>query len=211
MKPGDILRVLPGMGDRATQSGNLIEDGDLVSLVRFSDNGRLVWFRRADKSQGSGYLTRFEVAEVAPYAEGDKVKITEAWSKFRKGQVFTVSSMFKSTNDEGWYAHFTEKLIDLPSHNLNVSRFEPYVMTEKQRCVPTGGPGTQLDKVLKLTLGQGSWTLGGIAAATGASEAAASARLRDLRAQGYTVTCAKEKGEKLRHYTVRSAPIALPA
>lgn len=70
-------------------------------------------------------------------------------------------------------------------------------------------PGTQLDKVLKLTLGQGSWTLSGIAAATGASEAAASARLRDLRALGYTVTCSKPAGVKLRRYTVRSEVIAL--
>lgn len=67
--------------------------------------------------------------------------------------------------------------------------------------------GTQMDKVLRLTLGQGSWTLSSIAAATGASEAAASARLRDIRALGYTVTCSKPAGEKLRRYTVRSEVI----
>lgn len=146
-------------------------------------------------------MTRFKV--------GDRVRCLSAWAGMVVGSIYTVSGIHSEDKD-GQFVVLKECLESHPSHNARTSRLELVVET-KQRCVPSGGPGTQLDKVLKLTLGQGSWTLGGIAAATGASEAAASARLRDLRAQGYTVTCAKEKGEKLRHYTVRSTPIALPA
>lgn len=208
MKPGDILRVLPGMGDAATQSGNLIEDGDLVSMVKFSDNGSMVWFRRADKSTGAGYVRRFELAEAAPYAVGDKVKIVEGWSSFYKGQVLTVASMFKSTNDSQWYASFAEKLIDLPHHNLNTGKFEAYTEPVKVRRVPMAHADTQLSRVLKLTQGNGAFTLATIAELTGASEAAASARLRDLRANGYIVTCTKPKGDKQRVYTVETAAVA---
>lgn len=68
---------------------------------------------------------------------------------------------------------------------------------------------TQLGKVLALTLGQGAWTLAGIASVTGASEAAISARLRDLRAAGYEVTCVKHRGDAQRSYTVRTKAIAV--
>lgn len=70
---------------------------------------------------------------------------------------------------------------------------------------------TQLQRVLSLTLGQGAWTLAGIASVTGASEAAASARLRDLRAAGYEVTCVKHRGDAQRSYTVRTKAIAVSA
>lgn len=75
-------------------------------------------------------------------------------------------------------------------------------------AVPSVKSGTQLDKVRNLTLGHSCWTLSAISAATGASEAAASARLRDLRALGYNVKCHKVHGEKARQYTVTEQEVA---
>lgn len=62
--------------------------------------------------------------------------------------------------------------------------------------------GTQLAKVRNAALAVPSITLQHLADVTGASEAAASARLRDLRKLGYTVSCVKPKGEKQRRYSV---------
>lgn len=78
---------------------------------------------------------------------------------------------------------------------------------KKGRRIPVAS-GTQLAKVLRLTQGNGAFTLATIASLTGASEAAASARLRDLRANGYIVTCTKPKGDKQRVYTVETAAVA---
>ena len=65
--------------------------------------------------------------------------------------------------------------------------------------------GTQLAKVRNAALAVPCVTLAGLSVMTGASEAAASARLRELRSLGYEVTCTKPKGEKQRRYTVRVA------
>lgn len=69
-------------------------------------------------------------------------------------------------------------------------------------------PGTQLAKVYDLTKSGSHWTLGDISRLTQASEAAASARLRDLRALGLDVKCHKHKGEKVRTYTVKPKEVA---
>lgn len=137
---------------------------------------------------------------------GDKVRVLSAWAGAKVGDICTVSSI-RSEDEDEQFVVLTECLDDYPSHNLRSSRLE-LVLPETKVCIKSG---TQLGKVLDLTLGQGSWTLSGIAAATGASEASASARLRDLRAAGYTVECSKPAGEKQRRYTVRSAAICLPA
>lgn len=200
MKPGTILRVKAGQGDRATQSGNGIEDGDIVTLLH--DDGHMATFVRANETRGTGWIKRFD---AAPYMLGDIVRITKGWSSFKTGAIFTIDRVTVSAHDGQWYVGFVEHRAAFPDHNLGVDMVEAY--TPPARTLPSLRSGTQLDKVLKLTLGQGSWTLSSIAAATGASEAAASARLRDIRARGYTVTCSKPAGEKLRRYTVRSEVI----
>lgn len=207
MKAGDLLKVKVGEGDTATKSGNGIECGDIVAMLY--DGGGTIHFKRKDGTKGNAFHHRFDLHEEAPYAEGAKVKITDSWSSFHKGAVFTVANMFKSDNDGTWYASFVEKLIELPTHNLNTGRFKAYTPpTGKVRRVPMAHANTQLSKVLKLTQGNGAFTLATIAELTGASEAAASARLRDLRANGYIVTCTKPKGDKQRVYTVETAAVA---
>lgn len=137
-----------------------------------------------------------------PFKAGDRVVI-------RKGDSHIVSTPLEgrafvtiaAVIENGAYYRVKEGMEAFPTHSMAAFRFED------ELYIPPVKPGTQLDKVLKLTLGQGSWTLSSIAAATGASEAAASARLRDIRALGYTVTCSKPAGEKLRRYTVRSEVI----
>ena len=83
---------------------------------------------------------------------------------------------------------------------------EMLLVTTKARRVPMAA-GTQLAKVLAASLNSAPLTLADLAEETGASEAAASARLRDLRANGYEVTCVKLKGEKQRRYTVRTKEV----
>lgn len=61
---------------------------------------------------------------------------------------------------------------------------------------------TQLAKVRAFVRGTAGLTLSAIAEVTGASEAAVSARLRDLRKEGFEVTCRKVKGHKQRVYDV---------
>lgn len=80
-----------------------------------------------------------------------------------------------------------------------------WVGTDQMTLVAPKGikPGTQLAKVFDLTKSGSHWTLGDISRLTQASEAAASARLRDLRALGLDVKCHKHKGEKVRTYTVQ--------
>lgn len=65
---------------------------------------------------------------------------------------------------------------------------------------------TQLQRVRDLVNNQPSFTLAEVALATGSSEAAVSARLRDIRAMGYEVICTKVKGENQRRYRVNPAP-----
>jgi biotin operon repressor len=66
----------------------------------------------------------------------------------------------------------------------------------------------QIDKVRAYAAGKIGVTLADISAATGASEAAASARLRDLRAEGFTVMVAKSEFVKgLHYYTVSATPV----
>jgi hypothetical protein len=133
---------------------------------------------------------------------GDKVRVLRSWAGLVSGDIATVHAIH-SEDTTYQFVVLKEALASHPSHNFGTDRLEVYTPPIKS--------GTQLAKVRDLTLGQGSWTLSGIAAATGASEAAASARLRDLRAMGYTVTCSKPKGEAQRRYEVRTAAIALPA
>lgn len=139
------------------------------------------------------------------FQPGDRAKIVSAWLG-AIGDIVTVERLHSA---DGQYLVLKEFLVEYPHHNISASRLELVIPEVKAEVSIKSG--TQLAKVLDLTLGQGSWTLSGIAAATGASEASASARLRDIRAAGYTVECSKPPGEKQRRYTVRSAAIALPA
>jgi biotin operon repressor len=133
---------------------------------------------------------------------GDKVRVLRSWAGLVSGDIATVHAIH-SEDTTYQFVVLKEALASHPSHNFGTDRLEVYT--------PPIKADTQLGKVLALTNGQGSWTLAGIAAATGASEAAMSARLRELRTYGYDVTCEKPKGEAQRRYTVRAAAIALPA
>ncbi len=67
---------------------------------------------------------------------------------------------------------------------------------------------TQLNRVRNVIVDCGfPRTLKEIAELTGSSEAAASARLRDLRKLGYEVACKKVQNSSLRLYTV-TRPVA---
>lgn len=140
------------------------------------------------------------------FQPGDRAKLMSQWIGADVGDIVTVERLHSA---DGQYLVLKEFLAEYPNHNISAFRLElvlPEVKAERRISADT-----QLGKVLALTLGQGSWTLAGIASVTGASEAAVSARLRDLRAAGYVVTCTKERGDTQRNYTVRTKPIAVDA
>lgn len=125
---------------------------------------------------------------------GEKVKVIDTYNRpdLDKTAVYTIQAI-------------TENCVQLEGNDSAFTANERLVRYTE----PSIKSSTQLGKVLALTLGQGSWTLAGIASVTGASEAAVSARLRDLRAAGYEVTCVKHRGDAQRSYTVRNKVITV--
>lgn len=131
---------------------------------------------------------------------GDKVKVVPNDHQIEGDPVI---------GGEHTVTHVTGSFVHITGHTGGwfPERFElvlPEVKAERRISADT-----QLGKVLNLTLGGGQWTLAGIASVTGASEAAVSARLRDLRAAGYEVTCVKHRGDAQRSYTVRNKVITV--
>jgi biotin operon repressor len=121
-----------------------------------------------------------------------RVKVGQATGNIDTGKVYRIESISED------YVQVRDDKGDLDWYFA--SRFEPAPSDS-----PKAKAGTrQIDKVRAYVAGAVNLTLAQIAKATGASETAASARLRDLRRDGYEVDVSTRNRQ--RFYSVSLHP-----